>query len=115
MNIRLLANNELALHVADPASAERFYVSVMGCTVFERTDGWVGLSNGALRLFLVRDPAPTHDRAIPSFDVADRAQALAYLQQHGCTLVPVGPHAPGESYVVDPHGVVFDVRVPSAE
>ncbi|HEX6975280.1 MAG TPA: VOC family protein [Vicinamibacterales bacterium] len=112
--MRLLANNELALHVADPAAAEHFYVTVMGCTVFERTAAYVGLSNGALHLYLVPDPAPAHDRVIPSFDVADRAQALAYLQQHGCSLVPVGPHAPGEFYIVDPHGVVFDVRVPPA-
>jgi len=46
---------------------------------------------------------------VPSFDVADRKAALATLQAAGCTLVPVGPHAPGEVYVKDPNGVVFDV------
>ncbi|HEY0994666.1 MAG TPA: VOC family protein [Gemmatimonadaceae bacterium] len=32
------ANNELALHVADPAAAESFYVDVLGCAVPSRTD-----------------------------------------------------------------------------
>ena len=103
------ANNELALHVADPEAAERFYVDTLGCRVFDRSPDCISLTSGALRLYLLRDPAPTHDRVVPSFDVADRAAALAALQAAGCTLVPIGPHAPGEMYVRDPFGVVFDV------
>ena len=30
------------------------------------------MAAGALRLYFVRDPAPTHDRVIPSFDVIER-------------------------------------------
>jgi len=44
-----------------------------------------------------------------SFYVDDRKAAMAALQRAGCTLVPIGPHAPGESYVQDPFGVVFDL------
>src|SRR5262245_61720778 len=55
------------------------------------------------------DPARGHDAVVPSFDVPDRAAALAALLAAECTLVPIGPHAPGEHYVRDPHGVVFDV------
>lgn len=103
------ANNELALHVADPAAAERFYVEVLGCELVDRDPECITLKNGALRLYLLRDPNPTHDRVVPSFDVADRAVALASLEAAGCTLIPIGPHAPGEMYVRDPFGVVFDV------
>lgn len=103
------ANNELALHVADPAAAEEFYVGVLGCEVVNRTPDYVALQSGALRLYLVRDPAREHEPVVPSFDVPDRAAALAALQAAGCTLVPIGPHAPGEHYVRDPHGVLFDV------
>ncbi|HEX6747460.1 MAG TPA: VOC family protein [Longimicrobium sp.] len=103
------ANNELALHVADPAAAEAFYVSVLGCEVIDRSPDCISLANGALRLYLLRDPAPTHDRVVPSFDVADRRAALDVLKAAGCALVPIGPHAPGEMYVRDPFGVVFDV------
>src|SRR4051812_27388070 len=103
------ANNELALHVPDPEAAEQFYVGVLGCTVVNRTTDCISLINGALRIYLLRDPVRTHDAAIPSFDVADRASALAALQAAGCTLIPIGPHAPGEVYVKDPFGVVFDV------
>ena len=103
------ANNELALHVPDPDAAAEFYARVLGCRVASRTAGWIELHSGMLRLYLVRDPAPVHDRVIPSFDVAHRAEALRHLQAAGCILVPIGPHSPDGFYVRDPSGVVFDV------
>jgi catechol 2,3-dioxygenase-like lactoylglutathione lyase family enzyme len=103
------ANNELALHVPDPERAETFYVEVLGCTVADRAPDCITLDSGALRLYLLRDPAPSHEAVVPSFDVPDRAAAIATLQAAGCTLVPIGPHAPGGMYVRDPHGVLFDV------
>jgi histidine triad (HIT) family protein len=103
------ANNELALHVPDPPAAESFYVDVLGCTVFDRTTDCISLENGALRLYLLRDPQPAHEQVVPSFDVPNRAEALARLQAAGCSLVPIGPHAPGEHYVRDPFGILFDV------
>jgi catechol 2,3-dioxygenase-like lactoylglutathione lyase family enzyme len=103
------ANNELALHVADPAAAAEFYTRVLGGTEVDRTADCIEVVSGPLRLFLLRDPATTHDRVVPSFDVPDRAAALARLQAAGCTLVPIGPHAPDGFYVRDPFGVVFDV------
>jgi catechol 2,3-dioxygenase-like lactoylglutathione lyase family enzyme len=102
-------NNELALHVADPSAAEAFYTGTLGCTIVNRTPDCIELTSGALRLYLLRDPVPTHDAVVPSFDVPDRAAALTRLQAAGCTLVPIGPHAPGDFYVQDPHGIVFDV------
>jgi catechol 2,3-dioxygenase-like lactoylglutathione lyase family enzyme len=107
--VNFVANNELALHVPDPAAAEKFYVDVLGCVVVNRTPDCISLTNGALKLYLLRDPAPTHDSVVPSFSVANRATALARLQSSGCTLVPIGPHAPGQSYIKDPNGIVFDV------
>jgi catechol 2,3-dioxygenase-like lactoylglutathione lyase family enzyme len=102
-------NNELALHVSDPSAAEAFYTGTLGCIVVDRAPDCISLTNGALRLYLLRDPVRTHDAVVPSFDVPDRAAALARLQAAGCTLVPIGPHAPGDFYVRDPHGIVFDV------
>ena len=107
--IPFAANNELALHVPDPEAAEAFYVGVLGCRVTNRTHDCISLESGALRLYLLRDPARTHDAVVPSFDVPDRARAIDALTRAGCRLVPIGPHAPGESYVQDPFGVVFDV------
>jgi catechol 2,3-dioxygenase-like lactoylglutathione lyase family enzyme len=103
------ANNELALHVADPAAAAAFYTQVLGGTEVESTADCIEIASGALRLFLLRDPRPTHDRVVPSFDVPDRAAALERLQAAGCTLIPIGPHAPDGVYVRDPFGVIFDV------
>ena len=107
--VRFVANNELALHVADPVAAEKFYTDVLGCVVFNREPDCISLANGALNLYLLRDPAPTHDVVVPSFSVTNRAAALAKLKSAGCTLVPIGPHAPGEFYVKDPSGILFDV------
>jgi catechol 2,3-dioxygenase-like lactoylglutathione lyase family enzyme len=103
------ANNELALHVADPDVAASFYTDVLGCEVVSRTPDCIALSSGALRLYLLRDAVRGHEAVVPSFDVPDRAAALRALEAAGCTLVPIGPHAPGEHYVRDPHGVLFDV------
>jgi catechol 2,3-dioxygenase-like lactoylglutathione lyase family enzyme len=88
------ANNELALHVSDPEAAAAFYERALGCRIANRTEGWIEVASGALRLYFVRDPSPTHDRVIPSFDVEDREAAVRHLQVAGCTLVPVGPHSP---------------------
>jgi catechol 2,3-dioxygenase-like lactoylglutathione lyase family enzyme len=107
--VNFVANNELALHVADPSAAEKFYTEVLECVVFNREPDCISLTNGALKLYLLRDPAPAHDAVIPSFSVTNRAAALAELKSAGCALVPIGPHAPGEFYVKDPHGIVFDV------
>jgi len=107
--INFVANDELALHVSDPAAAEKFYTQVLGCVVVDRAANCISLTNGALKLYLLCDPARTHDAVIPSFSVTNRAAALARLKSAGCALVPVGPHAPGEFYVRDPHGIIFDV------
>lgn len=103
------ANNEIAIHVADLSAAERFYVEVLGCLVVTREPEMITLASGALQLYLVRDAAPAHEVVVPSFDVTDRAAALARLTAVGCTLIPVGPHAPGEHYLRDPFGALFDV------
>jgi gamma-glutamylcyclotransferase (GGCT)/AIG2-like uncharacterized protein YtfP len=115
--VSFTANNELALHLPDPAAAEAWYTGVLGCEVFARSPDCVSLRSGALRLYLLRDPERAHDAVVLSFDVPDRAAALAWLQAAGCTPVPIGPHAPGEAYLRDPHGIVFDVverRAPRA-
>jgi catechol 2,3-dioxygenase-like lactoylglutathione lyase family enzyme len=102
-------NNELALHVPDPARAAEFYMTVLGCTLVNSDPQCVELVNGALRLFLLADPALQHEPVVPSFTVPNRAVALETLRRAGCTLVPIGPHAPGEHYVRDPNGILFDV------
>ena len=104
-----LGNNELAFHVADPSAAAAFYVSVMGFRLVDSNPECVELETGALRLFLLPDPAPMHEPLVPSFSVPDRARALDKLRSAGCALVPIGPHAPGEHYVRDPHGILFDI------
>jgi catechol 2,3-dioxygenase-like lactoylglutathione lyase family enzyme len=102
-------NNELALHVSDPVRAGKFYVTVLGCKLVNSDPKCVELLSGALRLFLLPDPAPQHEPVVPSFTVPNRTAALEALRRAGCALVPIGPHAPGEHYVRDPNGVLFDI------
>jgi len=102
-------NNELALHVPDPVNAAEFYMTVLGCTLVSSDPTCVELVSGALRLFLLADPAPQHEALVPSFTVPDRNAALEALRKAGCVLVPIGPHALGEHYVRDPNGILFDV------
>src|SRR5262249_12418090 len=88
--VTFAANNELALHVPDPAAAEVFSVRVLGCKVVSRSPDCVALTSGALRLYLLRDPAPGHDAVVPSFDVPDRAAALTTLQGPDARSCPSG-------------------------
>jgi len=101
--------DHVVLRVASLDRSVDFYVNVLGCTEASRSPDCIEVVSGALRLFLLRDPAPTHDVVVPSFDVPDRAAALRTLVAAGCTLVPIGPHSPDGVYVRVPHGVLFDV------
>lgn len=108
-------NNELALHVPSPQDAAAFYTDVLGCRLISSDPACVELESGALRLFLLADGELAHESVVPSFTVSDRKAALQALQRAGCVLVPIGAHAPGEHYVRDPQGILFDVveRAPS--
>ena len=106
---RFAANNELAFHVPDPDVALGFYTDVLGCRLVAREPEMVTLESGALRLYLLRDPTLRHLSPIPSYDVPDREAARARLVAAGCRTVPIGPHAPGGEYFVDPFGFLFDI------
>ena len=90
----------LTENLKDPATRMKVLALVGGKAI------GLALILGAMYMWL---GSPTHAQAVPSFDVPDRPAALAALQAAGCTLIPIGPHAPGEHYVQDPFGVVFDV------
>jgi hypothetical protein len=60
------ANNELAVHVPDPATAETFYTRVLGCVVMDRTPDCISLTS-----VYVRDPHGI------LFDVIERGPARA--------------------------------------
>jgi hypothetical protein len=55
-------NNELARHVADPEAAAAFQVGVLGGTLVSRTVECIEITNGALRLFLLRDSTSSSER-----------------------------------------------------
>jgi catechol 2,3-dioxygenase-like lactoylglutathione lyase family enzyme len=114
INLVFVAGNELALHVADPAKAEKFYTQELGCAVVSRGPRGATLTNGALKFCIVGDPVPAVNAVIPCFSVTNRAAALTRLQSAGCALVRIGPNTPAKTYVKDPNGIVFELveRVP---
>ena len=91
----LQGNSELALRVADPASAVAFYTNVLGCTEISRSPDRIEVTSGALRLFLLRDPAPTHDgRPVV------RRPGLRTLGAAGWTLAPRPPPRKYRLYIL---------------
>ena len=69
-------NNELTLCVPDPAAAAKFHATVLGCRIGRTDEDCVEVFSGALRLFLLRDPARGHDAVVPSFDVLERPSSI---------------------------------------
>ena len=75
----------------------------------DRTADCISLTNGALRLYLLRI---RHGRTTPWFRPSTcRTAARRWLncRRRDARYVPIGPHAPDDFYVKDPFGVVFDV------
>ncbi len=102
-----ISNGEVAIHVADLARAEHFYGDVLGFRLVGRTARQLEFDTGALRLYVNLDSRPLPG-FVPSFNVADRAAALEYLEAAGCKPVAVASQ-PGLHYLRDPFGLLFDV------
>jgi catechol 2,3-dioxygenase-like lactoylglutathione lyase family enzyme len=102
------SNSEVAVHVPALAPAEAFYVGVLGFRLVARTDDYLELDTGALRLWVNRDPAAGEPSFIPSLDVPDLGAARRRLEAAGCTIVREHPDSRG-LYFRDPLGLVVDV------
>ncbi|MCE5207323.1 MAG: VOC family protein [Chloroflexi bacterium] len=98
------SNTDVAVYVSDLAKAEEFYEDVLGFRLVSKSKDHLEYDSGALRLYIHRgDPSPLF---IPSLDVNDLAGASKYLENAGCTLIPL----PGGGMVVrDPFGFLFDL------
>jgi catechol 2,3-dioxygenase-like lactoylglutathione lyase family enzyme len=87
------------------AEALRFYESVLGFGVANRTEGMVGFETGALRLYVERG-AP-HGPVL-DFLVGDVAAARDRLAAAGCTVIEEDPDLP-RCYLRDPFGLTFNL------
>ncbi len=97
-------NTDVDVYVSDLAKAEEFYEDVLGFRLVSKSKDHLEYDSGALRLYIhCGDPFPLF---IPSLDVNDLAGACKYLENAGCTLIPL-PR--GGMYVRDPFGFLFEL------
>lgn len=98
--MRFDLSRNVAVGVANLAEAEEFYTRVMGWEVQERGPRWVGLSSGAVTIYLCDD----NDGTCFDVPVENAPAALAYLTSNGCTKVR---EINGEIFVRDPYGMEY--------
>lgn len=97
---------EIAIHVSDLGTAERFYGQVLGFKLISKKPDLLEFETGSLRLFVKLDTAELISY-IPSLEVADYKTARKYLEDAGCRTKTVGEGA--ATYFQDPFGLVFDI------
>ena len=100
----------LAFGVPDKERATAFYRDVIGMSVEQKADSYVGLNGGPMTIYVCED-----DVQVPAFElvVEDVQAATQFLLENGCTLAP--DIHPGEVFVRDPFGYLFNVYKPSDE
>jgi len=93
--------NCVAIGVGEVEGAVDLYRSALGWEEVQRTDDWVEMRAGELRIFLVADDetTPTFDLLVPSV-----AEALQHLEPLGFRKIG---EKDGETFVSDPNGINF--------
>ena len=98
------SNPDIAIHVPDLEKAEAFYGDVLGFRLVSKSDEHLEYDSGALRMYINRSDHATS--FIPSQDVTDLKGACQYLENAGCTLIPLPE---GGMYMCDPFGFLIDL------
>jgi catechol 2,3-dioxygenase-like lactoylglutathione lyase family enzyme len=95
-------NTDVSIYVADINKAEEFYGESLGFRLVSRSKDHLEFDTGALRLNVYcGDPAR---QVIPAMEVSDLAGAAKYLENAGCTLIPLPD---GGMNFRDPFGLLF--------
>jgi catechol 2,3-dioxygenase-like lactoylglutathione lyase family enzyme len=97
-------NPDIVIHVDNLEQAESFYGQVLGFRLVSKSGEHLEYDSGALRLYINCNQMPS--TFIPSLDVADMGSARMYLEQAGCTLIPLPE---GRIYVRDPFGFLLNL------
>lgn len=100
------ASRDVIIRTEKFQEAVRFYESILGLTIVQRSESLVGLDAGAFRLYV--EKGPEHG---PVFDflVSDMQGAKRALLSAGCTVQEENPSVP-RCYIRDPHGLVFNLE-----
>ena len=94
----------MAFGVSDMHEAATFYQDVMGFKVSKRTDDWIELEAGTMKIYVVQDNIRQ-----PTFEVIakDVDSAAEYLEHHGCLVDERMSQDAGEPIVRDPYGYLW--------
>jgi predicted enzyme related to lactoylglutathione lyase len=106
MSDKFTASRDVIIRTEKWSEALKFYESVLGLPITERSDTIVGFETGAFCLYVERgkEHGPVFDFLVPDIDEAKR-QLLA----SGCTVIEEDPKIP-RCYIKDPYGVVFNIE-----
>jgi len=99
------ASRDIIIRTEKWSEALKFYGSVLGLSITERSETIVGFETGAFCLYVERgkEHGPVFDFLVPDIQEAKRQLVAA-----GCTVIEENPKVP-RCYLRDPYGMVFNV------
>lgn len=100
------ASRDIIIRTENWAEALKFYGSVLGLPITDRSETIVGFETGAFCLYVERgkEHGPVFDFLVPDMQVAKRQLVAA-----GCTVIEENPKIP-RCYIRDPFGLVFNIE-----
>jgi len=105
------ASQDIIIRTEKWSEALRFYGSVLGLAITERSETIVGFETGAFCLYLERgkEHGPVFDFLVPDIQEAKRQLVAA-----GCNVIEENPQIP-RCYIKDPYGMIFNVEQSAGE
>jgi len=105
------ASRDIIIRTEKWSEALRFYESVLGLPITERSETIAGFETGAFCLYVERgkEHGPVFDFLVPDIQEAKRQLVAA-----GCTVIEENPEIP-RCYIKDPYGMIFNVEQSAGE
>ena len=100
------ASRDIIIRTEKWSEALKFYGSVLGLPIVDRTKTIVGFETGSFCLYVEqgKEHGPVFDFLVPDIQAAKRQLVAA-----GCTVIEENPAIP-RCYIKDPYGVVFNIE-----
>jgi predicted enzyme related to lactoylglutathione lyase len=100
------ASRDIIIRTENWSEALKFYGSVLGLPIVDRSKTIVGFETGSFCLYVEqgKEHGPVFDFLVPDIQAAKRQLVAA-----GCTVIEENPAIP-RCYIKDPYGVVFNIE-----
>jgi predicted enzyme related to lactoylglutathione lyase len=100
------ASRDIIVRTEKWSEALKFYGSVLGLPIVDRSKTIVGFETGSFCLYVEqgKEHGPVFDFLVPDIEAAKRQLVAA-----GCTVIEENPAIP-RCYIKDPYGVVFNIE-----